>query len=60
MISNEPPFKEGILAPVVLLLVMGSLAIAIIDESSRPAFTDLAKVGVGGYIGLMMPRRESK
>jgi heme A synthase len=57
MISKQnPPLKDGFLIAVVLVLVLGSLVLAIIDESSRPAFIDLAKVGVSGLIGWMMPR----
>lgn len=60
MITNHHPFKGGILPVIVLLLVSGSLALAFIDKDSRAAFADLAKVGVGGYIGLMMPRQKQK
>ena len=51
------PFKEGFLTLVVLILVVGSLILAVMDENFRPAFADLAKVGVGGYIGWMIPRQ---
>jgi hypothetical protein len=46
--------------PVVWLvsaLVGGALTLAIIDESCRTAFIDLAQVGLGGYIALLVPRR---
>jgi hypothetical protein len=57
MIANRSlPFKEGLLTLIVLILVLGSLAIAIIDPSFRPAFADLAKVAMAGYLGWMMPR----
>lgn len=39
---------------IVLILVGGSLALAIIDRSSSAAFLDLAKIGVGGYLGYSM------
>ena len=60
MIPNYNPFKGGVLPVIVLLLVTGSLALAFIDKDSRASFADLAKVGVGGYIGLMMPREKQK
>jgi hypothetical protein len=50
------PFKEGLLTLVVLILVVGSLLLAVMDANFRPAFADLAKVGVAGYLGWMMPR----
>lgn len=50
------PLKEGLLTVVVLILVIGSLVLAVMDAQLRPAFADLAKVGVAGYLGWMMPR----
>jgi hypothetical protein len=47
--------KDQFLAFVVLVLVAGALALAIIDPSTRPAFTDLVKIAVGAFIGLHIP-----
>ncbi|TWH61394.1 hypothetical protein [Dulcicalothrix desertica] len=44
-----------ILTLVVLPLVSGSVILAIIDPSTRDAFTDLTKVAVGALIGLLIP-----
>jgi hypothetical protein len=50
------PFSQArILGAVVLLLVLGSLVLAVIDPSTRPMFGDLTKVVVGAYIGLYIP-----
>ncbi|MBW4480522.1 MAG: hypothetical protein KME54_27710, partial [Tolypothrix brevis GSE-NOS-MK-07-07A] len=40
---------------VVIILVVGAFALAIADDNFRPTFGDLAKVGVGGYLGQMLP-----
>lgn len=40
---------------VVIILVIGALVLAITDDNFRPTFGDLAKVGVGGYLGQMLP-----
>ncbi len=40
---------------VILLLVVGTGALAISDTNFRAVFGDLAKVGVGGYLGQLMP-----
>lgn len=53
-------FKEGFLTIVVLSLVLGSLGIAILDPQFRPAFADLAKVGISGYLGWMIPHSPSR
>jgi len=48
--------KYEILGLVVFVLAVGSLVLAVIDSSTRPAFADLTKVAVGAYIGLLMPK----
>ena len=42
---------------IVIVLVLGALILAIIDEGARTTYTDLAKVGLGGYIALLRPER---
>ena len=57
MVAKQLPLlKEGLLTLIILILVIGSLVLAIIDSSFRPAFADLAKVTMAGYLGWMMPR----
>jgi hypothetical protein len=64
MIQQQPFRKppKGILlqrvfAVIVLALVIGNIALALIDSSTRPAFADLTKVALGAYLGLLMPKR---
>jgi hypothetical protein len=40
---------------IVIILVIGALMLAVVDHNFRPTFGDLAKVGVGGYLGQMLP-----
>ena len=40
---------------IPLVLVSGSLTIAIIDPAYRQPFMDLSKVFLGGMVGLMIP-----
>lgn len=47
---------ETIFAVVVLALVIGNIALALIDSTTRPAFADLTKVALGAYLGLLMPK----
>lgn len=47
--------REGLLLAVVLILVIGSLVLAILDPTHRQAFSDLSKIGISGFIGWMMP-----
>lgn len=47
--------KNDFLSIVVLSLIIGSFALAWVDKDIRVTFADLAKVGVGGYIALMVP-----
>ena len=41
---------------VVVVLVAGSLGLAVIDKDYRPLFARLADVGLGGYLGQLIPR----
>ncbi len=45
---------------VILILVCGVLYLAIADESFRPIFGDLAKVGIGGYFGQLVPKENKE
>lgn len=42
---------------LIIVLALGSLHLAIIDEKCRPIFGDLAKIGIGGYLGQLLPHR---
>lgn len=57
MPSRKLLTKEEILALMVLILLAGSLVLAIIDPTIRLAFADLTKVALGAYVGLLIPRR---
>ncbi|MFN6471457.1 MAG: hypothetical protein RMY36_017545 [Nostoc sp. SerVER01] len=56
MLSKKFPSRDEVLAAVTLIMVIGSLTLAVIDEKSRPQFLDLTKFAVGTYIGLLIPR----
>jgi hypothetical protein len=57
---NNTKLKDVVLAAVASTLVAGSLVLAIIDENYRSSFVDLAKVGIGGYIGLTIPKTRAR
>ncbi|HIK27975.1 MAG: hypothetical protein N3E45_17090 [Oscillatoriaceae bacterium SKW80] len=40
---------------IVCFLVIGTGILGVYDERFRTTFGDLAKVGVGGYLGQLMP-----
>lgn len=42
---------------VVLSLVVGVFIFSWIDKDARDAFAELAKIGVTGYIALLVPKR---
>lgn len=46
-------FGKGVLSPILLILVSGSLCLAVIDKENRPAYFDLVKVAVGYSFGAM-------
>ena len=52
--------RDFVLAGVAGTLVGGTLTLAVIDKDYRSSFVDLAKVGVGGYIGLTIPKSKSE
>ncbi|MBW4687287.1 MAG: hypothetical protein KME40_19785 [Komarekiella atlantica HA4396-MV6] len=53
------PSRDEVLATVTVIMVIGSLMLAVIDEKSRPQFMDLTKFAVGTYSGLLIPRSRS-
>ncbi|MBC1225405.1 hypothetical protein GNF10_32525 [Nostoc sp. UCD121] len=46
-------FGKGVLSPILLILVAGSLGLAVIDKENRPAYFDMVKVAVGYSFGAM-------
>lgn len=40
---------------IVIGLVAGTFALAVLDEGFRHIFGDIAKVGIGGYLGQLVP-----
>ncbi|MEJ6481359.1 hypothetical protein N0Y54_08455 [Nostoc punctiforme UO1] len=59
MLSKKFSSRDEILAVVTLIMVIGSLTLAVIDEKSRPQFLDLTKFTIGTYIELLIPRLRS-
>ncbi|MDX2271074.1 MAG: hypothetical protein NW237_03880 [Cyanobacteriota bacterium] len=55
---NKPLIVQFTPLVLMVLLAGGSLAIAIVDPSFRPLFADLAKVGLGGYLGQLIPQMQ--
>jgi predicted CDP-diglyceride synthetase/phosphatidate cytidylyltransferase len=51
--------REGLLLTVVLILIVGSLTLAVLDVNYRQAFADLAKIGISGFIGWMAPKNQA-
>lgn len=43
----------GALPSILVILVSGSLCLAVIDEKNRPAYFDIVKVAVGYSFGAM-------
>lgn len=52
--------KLTVRSTVVLILVIGAFVLAIADHNFRSTFGDLAKVGVGGYLGQMLPEANKR
>ncbi|MEA5625776.1 hypothetical protein [Nostoc sp. UHCC 0251] len=46
-------FSKGVLSPILVILVSGSLCLAMIDKENRPAYFDMVKVAVGYSFGAM-------
>lgn len=42
---------------VIVGLLVGSLYLAIADTNFRPHFADLAKIGLGGYLAQLIPKK---
>ncbi|MBD6616043.1 hypothetical protein FNW02_09430 [Komarekiella sp. 'clone 1'] len=59
MLFKKFPSRDEVLATVTVIMVIGSLMLALIDEKSRPQFIDLTKFAVSTYSGLLIPRSGS-
>lgn len=46
-------FGKGVLPSILVILVSGSLCLAVIDKENRPAYFDLVKIAVGYSFGAM-------
>lgn len=44
---------------IVIGLVLGTFILAVLDDQFRAIFGDIAKVGVGGYLGQLVPQAKS-
>lgn len=42
---------KGVLSPILVILVSGSLCLAVLDRDNRPAYFDIVKVAVGYAFG---------
>jgi hypothetical protein len=51
--------REGLLLTVILILILGSLVLAVLDVNYRQSFADLAKIGISGFIGWMAPKNQA-
>lgn len=45
---------------IVTALVVGTFALAVLDEQFRHIFGDIAKVGIGGYLGQLQPGQQTQ
>lgn len=52
--------RETVLAVVVLIVILGSLALSFIDPTTRPLFADLSKITVSAYVGFRGGKESSK
>lgn len=52
-IKISSAFGKGVLPYILLILVSGSLGLAVIDKENRPAYFDMVKVAVGYSFGAM-------
>lgn len=45
---------------IVIGLVTGTFALAVLDDQFRDIFGDIAKVGIGGYLGQLQPGQQAQ
>ena len=58
-IQKSSTFGRSILSPILVILVSGSLCLAVIDKENRPAYFDIVKIAVGYAFGAMNVQRTS-
>lgn len=50
-------FRQEQFHPVLVILVAGSLSLAIIDQSNRPAYFDIVKIAVVYFFGTVKSQK---
>lgn len=58
--DSQLTFRELVLGTVVVLCLLGLIGLSIIDENSRPAFLDVAKVSIGAFMSYLIPNNPNK
>lgn len=57
VVGRNQAKQRDLFALIVLSLILGLFMFAWIDEDARDAFAEIAKIGVAGYVALLVPSR---
>lgn len=55
--SRNQAKRRDFFALIVLSLILGLFVFAWTDKDARDAFAEIAKIGVAGYVALLVPPR---
>ena len=58
--TSPSSIRELTIGGAVLVAMVGSLALAIVDESARSHFYNLSQFSIGAYIALITPKNKEQ
>ncbi|WP_414752419.1 hypothetical protein [Anabaena sp. CCY 9910] len=60
MTNNNNGFKSDALSPILVILVAGSISLAIVNKENHPAYFDIVKIAMAYSFGSFKSHKSSK
>ncbi|BAB77550.1 hypothetical protein ACN23B_00125 [Anabaena sp. FACHB-709] len=58
--TNNNNFKGDTLSPILVILVAGSISLAIVNKENHPAYFDIVKIAMAYSFGSLKSHKQSR